>query len=115
MRAPNETQNIPVPMPGYEAVSAEPFDVFRSINDFTAETGSFVGLRLERDTAFWTSLARCEDPFDATHCVTRFLGTAFEDYALEAQRISLTMSYNFLKTVEEFQGQFARPKAPVLE
>ncbi len=115
MQTQDATPEIPVVMPGYEMLSIATFDMFRTMSDWTAETGGFIGQRLEKDAQLMSSLARCEGVFDATHCLTRFFGTAFEDYAIEAQRINATMGRSMMKAFGDFQEQLSEPKAPAID
>lgn len=115
MQTQDATPEFPVVMPGCELLSIATYDMFRTMSDWTAETGGFLGQRLEKDAQLMSTLARCEGVFDATHCLTRFFSTAFEDYAVEAQRINTTMGRNMMKAFGDVQEQFSEPKAPAID
>lgn len=103
------------PLVGWEIATAMTRTMFHAMSEWNREMAKFVGHRLEMDAQLQDELARCDNPFNAVDALSKFLQTAFADYAQEARKIQELVANMAEENYVALEAELSPEKAPVIE
>ncbi|MEM8853130.1 MAG: phasin family protein [Pseudomonadota bacterium] len=116
MKTTNDHTTMPLtPLMGYEVATVMSRAMFHAMSEWNKEMAKFIGHRLEMDAKLQAELAACDSPFEAFDHLTRFMQTAYLDYAKEAKTVRDIAATTAEDNLAVMESELSPKKAPAFE